>query len=53
MMLEVLQVRYNTDATSSGGAAGSAGGAGGFGANPAITAASGNFITFTFNYETT
>jgi hypothetical protein len=31
MMLEVLQVRYNTDATSSGGAAGSAGGAGGFG----------------------
>ena len=31
MMLEVLQVRYNTDATSSGGAAGSGGGAGGFG----------------------
>ena len=29
------------------------GGAGGFGSNPGITAASGHFITFTFNYETT
>lgn len=31
MMLEVLQVRYNTESASSGGAAGSGGSAGGFG----------------------
>ncbi len=29
------------------------GGAGGFGVNPAITAANGHFITFTFHYEVT